>query len=721
MSILTQTALHLWTRKLSAFGMPLLLVWLLLRVGQVSAEPQAPLLVPAGFSDTAVTNVSQPTALAFTPDGRMLVTGQDGRLRVYLNGVLTTALDLRIGDKVCNNFERGLLGVAVDPNFTVTQYIYLYYTANLSNTTNGGDCSGAPAGNQVNRVSRFLLPSHNFVLSTTEVILIDNIPSPNGNHNGGDLHFDADGLLYASTGDGGANMNNSQDLSNLAGKILRIDATGAIPAANPYANASGARRCGDPAGIPGGVGPCQEILAHGLRNPFRFVFQPGTNQFHINDVGAGTWEEISIGQSGANYGWPLREGFCARNSATNCGPQPVTMTNPLHAYHHNTGCASITGGAFVPTNLWPSQYEGAYLFADYVCGRIYALTTTNNVVYTSSFGTNLGGVTTMRFGPHLNTQALYYTTYGNGGQVRRIVYVANANRPPIAVASASPSFGLNAPLTVSFSALGSVDPDNDPITYTWNFGDGASLNNTTSVTVTHVYTALGIYTATLTARDAFTTSAPALARIDVGNSPPTPTIVAPLTSTRFAVGQLITLTGSAFDLQEGIITNTLSWNVILHHIDQFNPGSAHTHPFLSAVAGNNVVFTAPPPEDLNATALSYLEVQLTAIDSWGLARTITQTLQPNRVPVRFNTQPPTMTLSVNNIAISNTRTLTSWVGYNLNVNAPLQLDNQGQSWILSAWSDGGNAEHTITTPDAPITYTATFTRALNVWLPLLMR
>jgi hypothetical protein len=129
----------------------------------------------------------------------------------------------------------------------------------------------------------------------------------------------------------------------------------------------------------------------------------------------------------------------------------------------------------------------------------------------------------------------------------------------------------------------------------------------------------------------------------------------------------------------------------------------------------------PAPEDLNATALSYLELPLTAMDSLGLARTITQTLQPNRVALRFITQPPTMTISVNGIAISNTRLITSWENYGLSVDAPLQVDNQGQTWILSAWSDGGASAHTITTPASPITYTATFTRVWNVWLPLIMR
>ena len=185
--------------------------------------------LPSGFTDELVATVGAPTALAFTPDGRLLITTQPGQLRVFQNGALvaTPALNLATTGAICSNSERGLLGVAVDPAFTPTSnnFIYLYYTFNRG----GGTC--------VNRVSRFTLSTTN--VASGELVLIDNIPSPAGNHNAGDVQFGKDGYLYVSVGDGGcdyagggcAGSNDAaRDQHSLVGKILRITKAGGIPA-----------------------------------------------------------------------------------------------------------------------------------------------------------------------------------------------------------------------------------------------------------------------------------------------------------------------------------------------------------------------------------------------------------------------------------------------------------------------------------------------------------
>lgn len=153
--------------------------------------------VPAGFTDTLVASVGSPTALAFTPDGRLLITTQGSRLRIYQNGtLLSTAYGLDLTSVICSTVERGLLGVAVDPAFGVSNnYIYVYYTHRRNNS-----CSSS---NAANRVSRFTLPDTNIILTSTETILIDNTPSYGGNHNAGDVQFGKDGYLYISVGDGG--------------------------------------------------------------------------------------------------------------------------------------------------------------------------------------------------------------------------------------------------------------------------------------------------------------------------------------------------------------------------------------------------------------------------------------------------------------------------------------------------------------------------------------
>jgi glucose/arabinose dehydrogenase len=667
--------------------------------------------VPADFSDTLVTSIASPTALAFTPDGRMLIATQPGQLRVFQNGALRATPALNLAARLCANSERGLLGVAVDPAFASNRFIYLYYTFNKSNS-----CDVNTASAPVNRVSRFVLPDSSTIDPATEQVLVDNILSPNGNHNAGDLNFGKDGFLYITVGDGGCdyadrtrcagNNDAARDQHVLIGKILRITRDGAIPATNPYRGSDSAR-----CNVTGRTDPgkkCQETFAWGLRNPFRFAFDPNAadTRFFINDVGQNVWEEIDLGQPGADYGWNVREGRCANGSTSNCGTPPAGMTNPIFDYGHSSGCASITGGAFVPNGVWPASYDGVYLFGDYVCGKIFKLTPASGGGYTASdFVTGLGtnSAVHLRFGPYNATQALYYTSYANGGQIRRIAYTGTANRTPTAAISASPTSGP-LPLAVNFDGSGSSDPDTgDTLTYIWNFGDGSAIRETSQPTTSYTYASAGTFTATLRVRDnRGATSAPVTIRIGAGNTPPTPQIIAPTISTRFAVGQTITLQGRATDQQDGTLPDSsLRWRLILHH-------NEHTHPFLQPTTGNNITFTAPAPEDLAATTSNYLEIELTATDSQGLTTVITQELRPKLVDVTLNTQPSGLRLEVNGTSISGPTTLTSWQGYALNVNAPTQLDSSGQPYAFASWSDGGAAAHTIVTPASASSYTASF-------------
>ena len=289
-----------------------------LAVVTLGASPAAA-AVPAGFSDELVASIGSPTALAFTPDGRMLVTTQGGTVRVIQNGSLVATPAVGLATKICTNSERGLLGVAVDPAFASNGFVFLYYSFNKA-----GDCGTGT----VNRVARFVMAGNTL---GSEVVLVDNIPSPAGNHNGGDLQFGKDGALYVSVGDGGcdypggtpsgcAGANDAaRDRHVLLGKVLRIDRNGAIPAGNPFTGTGTARSNAGAAPV-GQI--CQETFAWGLRNPFRIAFDPNAagTRFHINDVGQNAWEEIDLGTAGADYGWNVREGHCATGSTSSCGP-----------------------------------------------------------------------------------------------------------------------------------------------------------------------------------------------------------------------------------------------------------------------------------------------------------------------------------------------------------------------------------------------------------------
>jgi glucose/arabinose dehydrogenase/PKD repeat protein len=655
---------------------------LLLAIVAGSAAAPAPALaaVPTGFSDTFVASVPSPTALAFTPDGRMLITSQLGALRVYKNGALLTQPALSLGTSVCTNSERGLLGVAVDPSFATNGYVYIFYTY-----APNGNCTGV-----VNRVSRFTMQG-DVALGGSELVLVDNMPSPNGNHNAGDLHFGKDGYLYISIGDGGPAAN-ARRRDILSGKILRVRKEDGAPApGNPWTG----QRCGDPA--PGFVRQdgidCAETFAWGLRNPFRLAFDEdaATTHFYINDVGAGTWEEINLGAANADYGWSAREGPCAIGDR--CEPPfdapPIGMTNPIFAYNRvddSPSCTSITGGAFVPSAAgWPAEYAGAYLYADFVCSKMVAITPGASGGFAfdrADFATGMGNPVFLRFGPHAGGYALYYTRYGSGGQVRRIVF-SGGNRTPIAVASADPTYTAASSLTVNFNGAGSSDPDDDALTYEWDFGDGATG---AGVTPSHTYNGIGRYDATLRVRDARgALSAPATIRIDLGNTPPDVTMTSPADGATFAVGETIALQGSATDAEDAGAP-TLTWQVVLHHAD-------HTHPFLPPTNGNNLTFVAPAPEDLAAATNSYLEVLLTATDSTGLARTIARRLDPNAFDVDLTTTPAGLRVAVNDVVITTPATIRSWEGYELRIVAPAQPDGAGDWWRPAAGTN-----RTVTTP-----------------------
>lgn len=280
------------------------------------------------------------TAMAFAPDGRLFVTEQSGGVRVVKNGTLL-ARPFATVPTVADG-ERGLLGIAFDPDFATTGWVYLYFTSTAS-------------GEARNRIVRYTA-SGDLAVTGSSVLLVELAGLGDvAKHNGGAMHFGPDGKLYVAVGDAAA-PTNAQLLDNPFGKILRFNRNGTIPADNPFvAQTSGVNRA---------------IWARGLRNPFTMSVQPGTGRLHINDVGQGTWEEINLGRAGANYGWPTSEG------PSSSGGQD----GPLLAIGHVESptlfdATAVIGGGFMPNgaaNFGP-RFAGDYFFADYVYGWIYRL------------------------------------------------------------------------------------------------------------------------------------------------------------------------------------------------------------------------------------------------------------------------------------------------------------------------------------------------------------
>lgn len=338
----------------------------------------------------AVTGLNAPTCVTFAPDGRLFVGEKGGAVKVYQNGSLLSTFTTI----ACStNSERGVLGIALDPNFATNRFVYVYYTTN--------NLSLSPPPTPKNRVSRFTELA-NQAIPGSETILLDNIPSDAGNHNAGCIRFGQDGKLYIATGDGGSTPALSQNLSSLAGKLLRINPDGSIPSDNPFV----------------GTGNRGEIWAYGFRNPFRFQFRPGTLVPYIADVGQSSWEEINVGVAGGNFGWNLHEGPSGG----------AGFIQPIHAYSHNGGSRSVTGGSFVG-NRWPVEFQSRYVFGDYVLNELFYVQVTAGNAYVSN-GSFLGVSSPVDFA--LGPDGALYVVSLNTGTVKRIAYepkVASVSGP----------------------------------------------------------------------------------------------------------------------------------------------------------------------------------------------------------------------------------------------------------------------------------------------------
>lgn len=661
--------------------------------------------LPDGYVEEAVTTLPEPVAMVFAPDGRLFVTERSGRLRIiHPDGTLDPDPALDISARTCANSERGLVGLEVANDFALTGHVFAYWTVKGTSKCEGQE-GGYGAGKAMNRLSRFTMVGDT-IDPASEVVLLDKIPNAGHLHMAGDVHQGKDGTLYISVGDGGCNYRilgacgayngAARDRHALVGKILRINPDGSIPADNPYA-ATG-QRCALVGVGTTGV-ECQETFAKGLRNPFRFALDPDspTDRFFINDVGHATWEEVNEGQKGADYGWNIREGNCVIGSKTDCGP---TWTKaPIHSYMHSpeNPCGSVTGGAFVPNGAWEPALDDAYLFADFNCGTINRMQPKAGGGWdVSVWGTDGGTLLSTIFGPD---DALYVSHFT--GEITRIRYVGGGNRPPVARVTATPQSGA-LPLEVSLDGGASRDPDGDPLTYHWDFGDGTTAETTTPTT-THTFTTAAQRTVTLRVRDdEGLESAAATVSVDAGNTAPEPVIASPSAGATFTANGDLALRGTATDEQDGPLPGTsLSWEVRRHHAD-------HYHPWFSGT-GAEATIVGPEPEDLDGGENSYLEVRLTATDSRGLSRTVTRTVQPRKRTLTVTTSPPGLKVSLNErVDVTAPVTVTSWPGTVLTVEAKGRQINSGELYDLTGWSDGGGAAHSFTMPDADTTLTAQY-------------
>ncbi|MBC8145932.1 MAG: PQQ-dependent sugar dehydrogenase [bacterium] len=298
---------------------------------------------------------SNPVDLQHADDGtnRLFVVEQPGVIRVFANSPSAdsarTFLDIR--DRVTDGGEMGLLGLAFHPNYEENGFLYVNYTAQSPLRT---------------VISRFTVDpgNPNRAVATSEFVLLE-FAQPFQNHNGGQVSFGPDGFLYIAVGDGGSGgdpENHGQNKQSLLGKILRIDVNAgsngllySIPQDNPYAGSSGSER--------------KEIYAYGMRNPWRFSFDPVTGWLWTGDVGQNAYEEIDIIEKGKNYGWRIMEGKHCFNPRNGCDTSGLTL--PIWEYGRTLG-VSVTGG-FVYRGTRVPELVGEYLYADFGSGNIWGL------------------------------------------------------------------------------------------------------------------------------------------------------------------------------------------------------------------------------------------------------------------------------------------------------------------------------------------------------------
>jgi glucose/arabinose dehydrogenase/PKD repeat protein len=502
------------------------------------------------------------------------------------------------------------------------------------------------------------------------------------------------------------------DPVSLDGAILRVDpATGAGVAGNPFFASPDAN--------------ARRIIAYGLRNPFRVTFRPGTNELWVGDVGWTDWEELNKIPNATdgtfeNFGWPCYEGNGRQGAydATNLNicetlySSPAgTVASPVYTYNHSakvvstdncpTGSSSITGVAFYPTGggAYPASYNGGVFFADHSRNCIWFIPRGGNGEPDPNlrqvFIEAAANPVDLVIGPGND---LFYVDF-DGGTIRRVSAVGG-NQPPTAVIQANPTSGP-APLTVQFNGSGSSDPEGTPLTYAWDLDNDGSFDDGNAVTVSRTFNSPGNFTVRLQVTDAGSATGTDSEVISVGNTPPVPVISTPTVGTTFKVGDTINFSGSATDQQDGALpASSLTWTLVQQHCAP----NCHSHTIQTFPGVASGSFSAPDHE-----YPSYLELTLTATDSFGTQASVTRRLDPQIVVLTFQSVPTGLSLAVNATPSTTQFQRTVIIGSANSVTATSPQTLGGTTYSFASWSDGGAQSHTITAPGTNTTYTANYT------------
>lgn len=554
-----------------------LVVAALVAAGILADEPVAAPAssLPPGFTTTAVfSGLTLPTAMAFSPDGKVYVAQKNGIVKVFPSVAAGTGSVFKnLSARTFNNYDRGMLGLAVDPRLgdgSGHDFVYVLYAKDAPPgqtppvwndtcpTTPGSNTDGCVVSGTLSRI-----PVNADGTAGAEQVLIDDEWCQQfSSHSVGHLAFGADGDLYVSGGEGGSYQNPDwgQFGGSLPGTPTPVNPCGDPPGGVGIANAIPTARGGslraqsprrpagerrllsgtvlrvDPdtgAGVPGNpmydaAAPAangSRILAFGLRNPYRFVLRPGTDEVWVGDVGSSGWEEIDripthAPAKAVNFGWPCYENTGARGSfagldlcASLASDSANPRTAPYWAYPHdaamngNDSCdyangASISALAFATEANYPAGYRGALFFGDYTRNCLWVMSAGADGQPDPSTARTFIDDADTPFPVDIEVDPvsgdLFFVNIAMG-TVSRISY-ASTNRAPTAAAAASPTAG-NAPLAVHLDATGSSDPDGDALTYSWDTDGNGTFGDATGVTPTATYATGGTFAARVLVTD----------------------------------------------------------------------------------------------------------------------------------------------------------------------------------------------------------------------------
>jgi glucose/arabinose dehydrogenase len=672
------------------------------------AAPVSAATYPAGFEErTLASGLTGPTGVAWTPDGRMLIIEKAGRVKVGNPGQTTATTILDMSGRVNSYWDRGLLGIAVDASFATNRYVYLLYTHDLNPLTPDGD------GAAMSRLLRFELSASNQLTNETVLLgtysggacpapanTVDCIPSEGASHSIGSVRSAPDGTLYVGSGDASSFSFvdslafRTYDEQSMAGKVLRIDRNGRGVSGHPFCPAN--------ANLDH---VCTKLFAKGFRNPFRFKLRP-TGGLVVGDVGWDTREEIDlITTGGKSYGWPCYEGTTRTpgyRDRSECAAEYAkegtanAHLGPAHDYAHAGTSAATLAGPTYQGNEYPAGYRDTIFFGDYAQGFIKRLRIGTNgaVAGVEDFATGWTG-TDLEAGPNGN---LVYAAFGDGsvgtGAITEVTY-SSGNRSPVANASATPTTG-DAPLTVQFSSTGSSDPDGDPLSHSWDFGDGT---NGIGGSPSHTYASTGARTATLTVSDGRGRSATDTVQISVGGSGPVASIQAPLDESNYRDGDTISLRGSATDPDDGALgASALSWNVVVYH-------GSHIHQVGTFDGVAQASFQALRDHDAD----SYYEITLRATDSDGLTGSQVVQIRPETAPFSIRSDPAGAPVSYAGASATTPFDTSAAIGFNTTVSAAAAFTaSNGRPYLFDSWADGGPRSREVTVPPTATTLTARY-------------